>query len=111
MPREFSATNFYFINISSLILLAYLNVSDYNVILVDWSQAAGNFLYWQVVQSVPLVAHRVTELIDFLESKAGLDPLKTKVVGHSLGGHVVGLAARNAKSKIAEAIGKSNKNH
>lgn len=106
-----STTDSYFINIASLILLAYLNVSNYNVILVDWSKAAGNLWYWKVARSVPLVAQRVTELIDFLERKAGLDPSKTKVVGHSLGGHVVGLAARNAKSKIAEAIGKSSKNH
>lgn len=57
------------------------------------------------------MAQRVTQLIDFLEREAGLDPSKTKIVGHSLGGHIAGLAARNAKGKIAEAIGKSIKNH
>ncbi|XP_071569312.1 pancreatic triacylglycerol lipase [Temnothorax nylanderi] len=88
----------------ALIRNAYLNVGDYNVILVDWSKAAGNLWYWKVAQSVPLVAQRVTELIDFLESEAGLDPSKTRVVGHSLGGHVAGLAARNARGEIAETI-------
>ncbi|XP_077277089.1 pancreatic triacylglycerol lipase-like isoform X1 [Temnothorax americanus] len=88
----------------ALIRNAYLNVGDYNVILVDWSKAAGNIWYWKVTQSVPLVAQRVTELIDFLESEAGLDPSKTRVVGHSLGGHVAGLAARNTRGEIAEAI-------
>lgn len=105
-----SATNFYVINISSLAFSAYLDVGDYNVILVDWSKAAGNLWYWKVVESVPLVAQRVTELIDFLQKEAGLDSSKTKIIGHSLGGHIAGLAARNTKSKIAEVVGKSNKN-
>jgi len=63
------------------------------------------------VRSVPLVAELVTQLIDFLESEADLDFSKIKIIGHSLGGHIAGLAARNAKGKIAEVIGKSNKNH
>jgi len=88
----------------ALIRDAYLKVSDYNVILVDWSKTAGDLWYWRVAQSVPLVAQRVTQLIDFLEREAGLDPSKTKIVGHSLGGHIAGLAARNAKGEIAEAI-------
>lgn len=94
-----------------MISSAYLSNGDYNVILVDWSEVAGNPWYWGVVKSVSLVAERVTQLIDFLQSEANLDPSKTTVVGHSLGGHVAGLAARNAKSEIAEVIGKSNKNH
>lgn len=104
-------TNFYFINIFPLISSAYLRNGDYNVILVDWSKLAGNLWYWAVVQGVPLVAQRVTQLIDFLQSKANLDPSKTRVAGHSLGGHVAGLAARNANGDIAEVIGKSNRNH
>lgn len=111
MLRVFPATNFYFINISSLISSAYLSDGDYNVILVDWSNVAGNPWYWAVVKSVPLVAARVTQLINFLQSKANLDPSKTRVVGHSLGAHIAGFAARNAKGKIAEVMGKSNKNH
>ncbi|KYN04718.1 Pancreatic lipase-related protein 2 [Cyphomyrmex costatus] len=88
----------------TLIRDAYLSIGDYNVILIDWSKAAGSFWYWKVVRSVPIVAERVTQLIDFLQSQAGLDPAKTKVVGHSLGGHVVSLAARNANGDIAEAV-------
>ncbi|XP_012539038.2 lipase member H isoform X2 [Monomorium pharaonis] len=88
----------------ALIRDAYLNTTDFNVILVDWSETAGNILYWSVVRSVPQIAQHVTQLIDFLEREAGLNPSTTKVIGHSLGGHVAGLAARNAKSEIAEVI-------
>ncbi|XP_011634417.1 lipase member H-A-like [Pogonomyrmex barbatus] len=83
---------------------AYLSIGDYNVILVDWRKAAESPLYWEAVQSVPLVAERVTKLIDFLQSEANLNPSNTKIIGHSLGGHLAGIAARFAKSKIAEII-------
>ncbi|EZA54813.1 Pancreatic triacylglycerol lipase [Ooceraea biroi] len=87
-----------------LIRDAYLSVGDYNVILIDWREAAGSLLYWKVVKSVPLVAEHVAELIDLLESNMNLNPATTRVVGHSLGAHVAGLAARFAKSEMAEVI-------
>lgn len=92
-----------------IIFLAYLSIGDYNIILVDWQKAAKNLLYWKVVKSVPLIATLVTNMINFLEENFGLNPNTTRAVGHSLGGHVVGLAARLAKPKIAEVIGKFNK--
>ncbi|KAL0113448.1 hypothetical protein PUN28_012537 [Cardiocondyla obscurior] len=88
----------------TLVRDAYLEVYDYNIILVDWSKAAGYYWYWSSAESVPMVAQRVSELIDFLENAADLDPSQTKVIGFSLGGHVAGISARNAKSKIAEVV-------
>ncbi|KAM0728159.1 Lipase member H-B [Formica fusca] len=88
----------------TLIRDAYLSIGDYNIILVDWSKAAGNLWYWKVVKSVPLVAGHVTRLINFLEESADLDTSKTRLIGHSLGGHIVGLAARNANNDIAEVM-------
>lgn len=85
--------------------LAYLNVSDYNIIVIDWREAAGSLWYWKVVRSVPLVAELVTKLIDLLEGNVNLNPVTTRLVGHSLGAHIVGLAARQAKSELAEVIG------
>jgi predicted alpha/beta hydrolase len=84
-------------------------MDDYNVILIDWREAAKNLWYWKVVRSVPLVAKHVTNMIDFLETNMDLNPVTTRVVGHSLGAHVAGLAARFARSEIAETIGKSDK--
>ncbi|XP_011862678.1 PREDICTED: pancreatic lipase-related protein 2-like [Vollenhovia emeryi] len=82
---------------------AYLNVSDYNIIFIDWREAASQF-YWESVKSVPLVSQRTASLIDFLENSAGLDPDRTMVVGVSLGAHVASLSARFATSEIGEVI-------
>jgi len=88
------------------ISLAFLNVGDYNIILIDWRDAA-NHSYLMSVRSVPLVSQRVAFLINFLENNANLDPNKTVIIGHSLGAHIASLSARFATSKIAEVIGKS----
>ena len=88
------------------ISLAFLNVGDYNIILIDWRDAA-NHSYLMSVRSVPLVSQRVAFLINFLENNANLDPNKTVIIGHSLGAHIASLSARFAASKIAEVIGKS----
>jgi len=82
---------------------AYLNVSDYNIIAIDWREAAKH-LYWKSAKSVPLVSERVASLIDFLENNAGLDPDNTMIIGTSLGAHVASLGARFATSKIAEVV-------
>ncbi|XP_012058730.1 PREDICTED: pancreatic lipase-related protein 2-like [Atta cephalotes] len=82
---------------------AFLNVGDYNIILIDWRDAA-NHSYLMSVRSVPLVSQRVAFLINFLENNANLDPNKTVIIGHSLGAHIASLSARFAASKIAEVI-------
>jgi len=89
------------------ISLAYLNVSDYNVILIDWREAAKQS-HLKAVKSVLFVAQRVAHLIDFLENNVDLDPVRTTVIGFSLGAHVASLSARFATSKIGEVVGKSN---
>ncbi|XP_012539036.1 pancreatic triacylglycerol lipase [Monomorium pharaonis] len=82
---------------------AYLNDSDYNVILIDWHEVAKRW-YWISVKGVPLVSQRVGLLIDFLEKSANLDPTRTMVIGVSLGAHVAGLGARFATSNIGEVL-------
>lgn len=98
-----------FTNVLSIldVSAAYFKVGDYNVILIDWRDAAKHILYWPAAGSVPLVAKRVALLLNFLANDAGLNPDKTKIIGHSLGGHVAGLAARFTVDEIAEVIGES----
>ncbi|XP_036143465.1 pancreatic triacylglycerol lipase isoform X4 [Monomorium pharaonis] len=91
-------------DICKLIRDAYLSVGDYNVILIDWREVAKH-LYVKAVRGMPLVSQRVALLIDFLENNANLDPDRTTVIGFSLGGHVAGLSARFATSKIGAVVG------
>lgn len=92
-------------NVISLISTAYLKVNNYNIITIDWREAANDW-YWNSVKSAPLVSQRAAHLIDFLENNADLNPVRTTVIGFSLGAHVASLSARFATSKIGEVIGK-----
>lgn len=83
---------------------AYLAEGDYNVIVIDWSSIAGSW-YTSAAPSVRGVAARVAEMIDFLSETAGLDFSTTKLVGHSLGAHVSGIAAHLASGKLEGVIG------
>lgn len=77
---------------------------DYNVIVIDWSSIASA-LYVSAAPSVKGVAARVALMIDFLQNNAGLDVSTTKLIGHSLGGHVAGIAARLASGTIQSVVG------
>lgn len=52
-----------------------------------------------------LVGRFVATMINFLV-KHGMDSSQTMLIGHSLGAHVVGIAARNANSDISYVVGK-----
>jgi len=54
---------------------------------------------------VSMVGQFISTMIDFLEEQ-GMDLSKTILIGHSLGAHVAGLAARNAQSEISFVVGK-----
>ncbi|XP_015585265.1 pancreatic triacylglycerol lipase [Cephus cinctus] len=81
-----------------LIREAYLKHRQYNVIVVDWSKISVN-LYTVAMSGVKKVAAQVGQMIDFLATQ-GVDTTTTIVIGHSLGAHVAGIAARQAKSTV-----------
>ncbi|XP_014475796.1 PREDICTED: pancreatic lipase-related protein 2-like [Dinoponera quadriceps] len=83
---------------------AYIQVGDYNVILVDWQEAASYLIYWKSVCGVFQVAKRVALMLNFLEKSASMNPRTVKLIGHSLGAHVAGLAARSADSDISGVV-------
>ncbi|XP_034246314.1 inactive pancreatic lipase-related protein 1-like [Thrips palmi] len=74
---------------------AILEVSDYNVILVDWS-GADSINYVAARLRVSSVGTLVGRLLDQLVWTGGMDTHDVHLVGHSLGAHIMGFAARNA---------------
>lgn len=87
-------------------MAAYLNQDNYNVIVIDWSKISISTYVWAVTR-VKMVGQYVSTMLDFLE-KEGMDLSTTTMVGHSLGAHVVGLAARYAKGTVNYVVGKSD---
>lgn len=84
--------------------LEYLKSAYFsNVIVVDWSWYSNSLNYFWVVRQIPLVSKEVTEMIDFLSTQ-GLDCSKMAVVGHSLGAHMLSIAAYKAACKVARMV-------
>lgn len=86
---------------------AFLQVMDINIIVVDWGKIARNLVYSTVVQSVPYVADHVGAFMEFLRTNASLKYSNLKIIGHSLGAHVGGLAAKSVSGNglVAELVG------
>lgn len=87
----------------TLIRDAYLKHGDYNIIVIDWSKISIKGYIW-ASNRVKRVGEFVSRMIDFL-SKHQMELSETIVVGHSLGAHVAGIAARNAKGEVKSVIG------
>nr|XP_012148506.1 PREDICTED: phospholipase A1-like [Megachile rotundata] len=90
-----------------VLFIAYLRSGlDYNVIVMDWRYPAKG-LYTIVARGVPQVATQLARFILFMKSSWNLNTLSTTLVGHSLGAHVVSLAAKGVleSSPIARVVG------
>ncbi|XP_071644563.1 pancreatic triacylglycerol lipase-like isoform X2 [Temnothorax longispinosus] len=87
----------------TLVRDAYLGHKDYNVIVIDWRSISRRPYVW-ASKRVPLIGQFVATMINFLV-KHGMDLSHTVLVGHSLGAHIVGIAARNADSDISYVVG------
>ncbi|XP_011498868.1 PREDICTED: pancreatic triacylglycerol lipase-like [Ceratosolen solmsi marchali] len=88
---------------------AFLNNGDYNVIVVDWWPLQSLWgpipsFYWQVAHYVEHVGKYVAKLIDHLADH-GIDLKTTTLIGHSLGAHVMGIAAYQARDKVNYIVG------
>lgn len=71
-----------------------------NVIVVDWSQLASGSLY-AATQASRLVAARLADQLAGLVRVGGLRPELMHCLGHSLGAHICGQAARAAFPPVA----------
>ncbi|XP_018795054.1 PREDICTED: lipase member H-A isoform X1 [Bactrocera latifrons] len=86
-----------------VIVDAYLQRNDVNLIVLDWGELAnGNYMFDAVVNCKQLASVLARNLIAMFEM--GLDIDKFHIVGHSLGGQMAGIIGRevyrrNGKTK------------
>ncbi|XP_050600692.1 pancreatic lipase-related protein 2-like [Bombus affinis] len=90
----------------TLIRDALIKVTNWNVIVVDWSKIAGNLIYPIVADHIPRVATKVASFVNFMRTEAGLRTSKLRIIGHSFGAQIAGLSAREVgkSSRVAEVI-------
>ncbi|XP_026745776.1 lipase member H-like [Trichoplusia ni] len=81
---------------------AYLNVSDLNIIVLDWGVAA-NVNYILASYNVASVGRLLTEFLNFL-IREGVSMDDVHLIGHSLGAHVVGIAGAYVKKGPIDTI-------
>lgn len=84
---------------------SFLHKYDANVFVVDWKDIADNIFYPIPMRATTgvgeIYARFLNEMID-----TGIDPKNIHLVGHSLGAHVSGYAAKGTKSaKIGRVTG------
>uniref|UniRef100_A0A1B6DU95 Lipase domain-containing protein n=2 Tax=Clastoptera arizonana TaxID=38151 RepID=A0A1B6DU95_9HEMI len=92
-------------NSVQLIRQAYLSAGNFNVIGVDWSTLAQGPWYNHAAKYTYGVGLQVAEFIDFLVSR-NVNLKNIHLIGHSLGAHVSGVAAKNIKSgKLSRLTG------
>ncbi|XP_047993366.1 pancreatic lipase-related protein 2-like [Leguminivora glycinivorella] len=90
--------------INQLIRDAYLQIGDFNVIILDWSHSAQG-IYTSAIASVPSVGQALGSMLLFIHAVTGT-PLETiHVVGFSLGAHVAGTAGRTTGSRVGRVTG------
>lgn len=75
-----------------------LNNEDMNLIFVEWAIGSA-FPYHQAVGNARLVGAQVSHLIELIRNDTGINWPRMRIIGFSLGGHVMGYAGRNLRRK------------
>jgi pimeloyl-ACP methyl ester carboxylesterase len=83
---------------------ALLEVGDYNVIAVDWGKGAGSIMYQLAAANTQIAGAETARLMQSLIDKSGAPVESFHLIGHSLGAHVSGYAAKRVKG-VAQITG------
>ncbi|XP_036328004.1 phospholipase A1-like [Rhagoletis pomonella] len=73
---------------------AYLAKSDYNVILVDWTDYSLDINYIRVVAEIFEIARKFNEFTRFLQSHTAIPFSEMYLITHSAGCHIAGVAGK-----------------
>lgn len=76
-----------------------------NVIMVDWSKAAGNLDYDQARADTRVVGVQVARLVERLTNETGVTLDSVHLIGHSLGAHTAGYAGEALAGKVGRITG------
>ncbi|XP_063623777.1 phospholipase A1 member A-like, partial [Cydia splendana] len=90
--------------INQLIRDAYLEIGDFNVIILDWSHLA-QALYATAIASVPSVGQDLGSLLLFIHDVTATPFETMHLVGFSLGAHVAGNAGRYTGGRVGRVTG------
>lgn len=85
------------------IISAYLAAEDVNVLAVDWSPGAADYV--PALANTPQVGERVAQFVNLLSIDFGYSAANFRIVGLGHGAHAAGIAAKTATGTIPHVIG------
>ena len=67
---------------------AYFNAGrDYNIIAVDWKDAASDALYLGSVGAIKVIGKFLAHVVNHMVAVHGANAANIHIIGHSLGAH------------------------
>lgn len=83
-----------------------LEIYDFNILFIDWSEGSRTISYLSARNRVPPVGNYIASYLDFLNDNNLIDFNRVSVIGFSLGAHMAGIAGKNVRTgKINTIIG------
>lgn len=91
-------------NVNLGVIQQNLEHGDYNMIAVDWSAGAGTLDYIAARDRVRETGTLLAQLIDRMVIAGLIDLKRLTLIGHSLGGHLIGMAAKKVSTGRVNTI-------
>lgn len=89
---------------NSILKAAILSQFDINLFILDWDRVAHTF-YTNAKKAVPEIGKILSDYIKMMYTEFNLDGTNFKLIGHSLGAHICGVAGKNLDGKISHIAG------
>ncbi|XP_075974764.1 pancreatic triacylglycerol lipase-like [Anticarsia gemmatalis] len=84
---------------------AYLESQDVSVITIDWSGIADSIFYHWVANETKAIGAKVATFIGELHTRYNVSEKRFHLIGHSLGAHVMGIAAAKSNFTVDRITG------
>lgn len=84
---------------------AYLLKQDVNVITVDWSYIANSIFYHWVANQTKTIGVELASFLNALSARYKVSGNQVHLIGHSLGAHIMGIAAFNSNMTVDRITG------
>ncbi|CAB3258097.1 unnamed protein product [Arctia plantaginis] len=87
-------------DLNTVLVPAFLEAVDANVFVVDWYAGGGLTNYATVLSNMPLSGAGIARFITWLTRASGAGLSRYHLVGHGVGGHLVGVVGRNLGGRV-----------
>ncbi|KAL0851377.1 hypothetical protein ABMA28_007193 [Loxostege sticticalis] len=84
------------------VVSAHLDAEDVNVFLIDWS--AGSSMYSEGLAQAPQCGQIIANFVNIMIRELSMSASLFRLVGHGLGGHIAGIAARQINGNVPHII-------